>query len=424
MTLLKELKQLWFFDFFIIALFLLNSFQVGPFTIRVYATILMAISLIIDYSKNSNRPNLVPIKRTEVKIYITFLIVMSICLLLNGEFSEYAFLKKILAYHLPCIIVFFAISLKINTYKAIRHTIIVLFVILIFDEIITVLQANGNSTAWGVGIMLSPLDNINERADTLDGFLGYSVIPGLFGSVVKNAFYLASLAPLSLALLERKDCKINIIFVITFLALSLYAIYITQQRAAFYVFVLSLVLYLSISFVKRPFYIFIFFVVVLLAFPYIDSHFQTINLGRLTDTYDTGRNDIYQHAFEFIPDHILLGGPVSFLRIAGLPAHNLFIDGIISSGIIGLILLIIFTLRTLLKAFQSFYYFYKRKCSMVTFALSLAFLSCTLYGFTHNTSVLTGEPILFILWALLLKSINIDNNQSYDKIQKRFGVLS
>lgn len=423
MTFLKELKQLWLFDIFIIALFLFNSFHVGPFTIRVYATILMAISLIVGYLKNNNRRNLIPIKRTEVEIYIAFLIVMSMCLLINGEFSEYAFLEKILAYHLPCIVAFFAISSKVDTYETIRHTIIVLFVILILDEIITVLQASGNSAAWGVGITLSPLDNINERADSHDGFLGYSVIPGLFGGVVKNAFYLASLSPLSLAFLGNNDHKISVIFVIGSLALSLYAIYVTQQRAAFYIFAISLMLFIFISIVKKPFFIFAFFFVALLTFPYIDSYFQTINLGRLTDTYDTGRNEIYQRAFEFIPDHIFIGGPESFLRIAGLPAHNLFIDGIISSGIIGLVLLIIFTLKTLFKAFQSFYYFLMGKCSIITFALSLAFLSCTLYGFTHNTSVLTGEPILFILWALLLKSIGIEK-RSYDAIQKRFGVLS
>lgn len=417
MNLLNELKKLWFFYFFIIALFLFNSFQIGPFTIRVYATIIMAILLALGYLKNRNRLNLIPISSSEVNIYIAFLGVMSICLLLNGEFSEYSFLKRLFAYHLPCLVVFFAISSKIDTYDTVRYTIIVLCALLIFDEIITVLQAEGNVAAWGIGITLSPLDNIKERADAHEDFLGFSVIPGLFGGVVKNAFYITSLAPLSLAFLNKKKSTINFVLIIALQALSLYAIFITQQRAAFYIYGLSLLIFLFISAIKKPVIILMGIIVALLISTNFVSYIQTLDVGRLSDSYDTGRNAIYQQAFDFIPEHLFLGGPASFLKIAGLPAHNLFIDGIISAGIIGLILLVLYTYKTLKKVLLSFYDYFYNKCSIVTVAIALALLSSTLYGFSHNTSVLTGEPILFILWALLLKSLYIDKNKmSYDTI--------
>ena len=410
-------KENLFFYFFIIALFLLNSFQVGPFTIRVYATIIMMVVLAVNYLKNRNQSLIAPVSRTEVNIYIAFLIVMSICLFLNGEFSEYDFLKKLLAYHLPCIVAFFAISSIINSYQAIKHTIIVLCAILVFDEIITILQANGNAAAWGIGISLSPLDNISEQADSHEDFRGFSVIPGLFGGVVKNAFYLASLAPLSLTLLNKKKSKINLLIVIALQILSLYAIFITQQRAAFYIYALSLLIFMFISAVKTPVLMIIGIMVGLFASTIIVDYIQTLDLGRLTDSYDTGRSVIYKQAFEFIPEHFMLGGPASFLKIAGLPAHNMFIDGIISAGIIGLILLVIYTFKTLKKVFLSIYRYINKKSSVLTVALSLALLSSTLYGFTHNTSILTGEPVLFILWALLLKSLSIDENgEAYDTI--------
>lgn len=377
----------------------------------------MAILLALGYLKNRNRLNLIPISSSEVNIYIAFLGVMSICLLLNGEFSEYSFLKRLLAYHLPCLVVFFAISSKIDTYDTVRYTIIVLCALLIFDEIITVLQAEGNVSAWGIGITLSPLDNINERADTHEDFLGFSVIPGLFGGVVKNAFYITSLAPLSLAFLNKKKSTINFVLIIALQALSLYAIFITQQRAAFYIYGLSLLIFLFISAIKKPVIILMGIIVALLISTNFVSYIQTLDVGRLSDSYDTGRNAIYKQAFDFIPEHLFLGGPASFLKIAGLPAHNFFIDGIISAGIIGLILLVLYTYKTLKKVLLSFYDYFYNKCSIVTVAIALALLSSTLYGFIHNTSVLTGEPILFILWALLLKSLYIDKNKmSHDTI--------
>ena len=97
-----------------------------------------------------------------------------------------------------------------------------------------------------------------------------------------------------------------------------------------------------------------------------------------------------------------------FTKATGLTTHNIFFDSLIFAGVGGFITLMTFDVKIGLTCVRHILFFMKGKCSQMTFALAMAMFSCTMYGFTHNTSVLTGDVVVFILLALLLKSIKID----------------
>jgi hypothetical protein len=105
----------------------------------------------------------------------------------NGELFEYEYFRKLLAYHLVCIVSFFAIHYFVNTKNEIKIVLFTLLSFLLINAIFTILQANQNIFAWYIGNLFSPLEEIQENAEGLNGLLGTSIIPGLFGGVLKKA---------------------------------------------------------------------------------------------------------------------------------------------------------------------------------------------------------------------------------------------
>ena len=92
---------------FIISIILLGSVTVGPLSIRVYATVVMMLILI--YNKIKQKQDYITIDHSFVKIYIIFVIMMGFAQLINGEIFEYQYFKRLLAYHLVCVVTFLSI---------------------------------------------------------------------------------------------------------------------------------------------------------------------------------------------------------------------------------------------------------------------------------------------------------------------------
>lgn len=395
--------------FFIIAILVLSNFNIGPFTIRVYATLLMLAYIVFNFRK-FRRSSIIPLTNSFIKLYTTFLIIFLFCLIVNGEITEYDYFRRLMAFHLVCFVAFFAIKLKVNSRKHIMMISTLLICILLIDSVLTILQATGNSTSWSLAEMLSPSNTgeIEDKVSSRDTVLGFSIIPGIFGNVVRNAFYLASLSPLTMMFFKNNRIYVRLFAIMTLIS-SLFAIFVTQQRAAFYLLLLVILIYLPVVFMHKPIYLFISFIGLLFLGDNIDLASINFDFGRLTDSDNASRNRIWEYAYSFIPQHLLFGGPVEFQRLAGLSAHNIVFDSLIFSGIGGFIVLMIFNFKVGIICVKIIIDYIRERCSLMTFSLAMAMTTCTLYGFTHNTSVLTGEVIIFILLSLMLKSIQLDN---------------
>lgn len=394
-----------FFFTFLISITLLGSVAIGPFSIRVYATIAMMLFLFYKGTKGGKK--IISIDHGQLNIYVLFLILMCLAQLLNGEIIEYQFFKKLLAYHLVSIVAFFSIEHYINTAQDLKKTIIVLTGIMLFNSVATILQFIGNDIGWSIGMFFGDVQDNIDFSETHNSLLGVSRTPGIFGGAVSNAFAIAVLAPLSLCLVDDCSNLITKIYAFVSFGFASVACFMTQQRAAFYLLLFCLAVYLFVAIKKNAI---IVVVLGVLAILFVDDfNFDNINLGRLSQTTDDARSGLYKHAFEFISEHPILGGPMSFQRIAGLSSHNVALDSWIFAGFLGFITMMILICKTLISGIRTF----KEGLNIAgqnryMIFCSIAVINAMVYGFTHNTSYLTGEVLIFIALALMLKSSKLN----------------
>lgn len=392
---------------YLFSVIVLGGFFVGPASLRVYATVLMFFYILANI-KRFKSLGVVPISKSYIKLYVAFLLIFFFCLIVTGDIESYGLIRRILAYDFVCIVTFFAIYLKVNNDTQIRYIVLFLLAICLFDAIITILQMSGQEIGWTIGHLIKPFeDDAAEIAERNSDIVAISIAPGIFGNVVSNAFVLASFAPLVFSY-YRLENKISFILSIVFTIVGVVAIFLTQQRAASYLFLMSLSVYLFTVVIKKPGYLLLLIAVLTLVGSEISGFLSGIDLGRLVSGHDDSRSSMFKYAIEFIPNHFLFGGISDFTSVTGLSAHNILLDSFIFAGVGGFITLMTFDIRIGLLCARKVSSYINGKCSLMTFALAMAMATCTLYGFTHNTSVLTGDVVVFILLALFLKSIQFD----------------
>lgn len=393
---------MYLFYIFILAIILLGSVQVGPLSLRVYATCLMGAYLILNAIKKNGYIGIKRITKSYIILYIIFIIFMGIALLANGEFIEYGFIKKFLAYYLVCIIAYFSIEKFINTRKQLHSFIFFLSTIILFNNLITIFQFMDIPLAWLIGDVLGDISFSVEYLDNHDDIIGASITPGIFGGAVRNAFYIASVTPLFYGMIRNESSIIKKIFYIIVILLSIVACYITQQRTAFALIILALLVYLFFS-MDIKYALGIISLGIIIALYY---NLNEIDMGRLTQFSNDDRRTLINDAINYIRVNPIFGGPVEFQKNAGLSSHNIILDSWIFSGFFGFLIMMVLYIKTVIDSIRSFFYGYKYASMGILFS-ALAVLNAMLYGLLHNTSYLTGSELVFIVLAIMLKTNEI-----------------
>lgn len=396
-----------FFFVFLLSIIILGSITVGPLSIRVYATVAMVLFLF--YNSTKGRKQIISIDHYQLNIYVLFLILMGIAQLLNGEIFEYQFFKKLLAYHLVSIVAYLSIEHYVNTVQDLKKTMLVLIGIMLFNNVATILQFVGNDIGWSIGMFFGDNQDNIDFIRTHDTLLGFSRTPGILGNVVNNAFAIAVLTPLSLCLVNDSSNIITKLYAILSFVIASLACFMTQQRAAFYLLLFCLAVYLFVAIKKNAI---IFIVLGVLVMLFVDNlNFDNIDIGRLSNTTDDARSELYKHAYAYISEHPFLGGPMSFQKMAGVSSHNVALDSWIFAGFFGFVTMMILICMTVLSAIKTFLRGLKAKGqNRYMIFCSVAVINAMVYGFTHNTSYLTGNVIIFIALALMLKSSKLRIN--------------
>lgn len=393
------------FIIYIFCVLIGGTIYVGPLSIRVVATCLMTLYLIVTAKRQSNAK---VIDHSYIWIYLIFSVLMGVALVINGEFEKYQFIKKFLAYNFVSIIAFFAIDRFVSSYERMRQFIVCLLLLIVFDDIVTILQYLGNPIGWAIGYVFSDIDKFANSAEDKSSLLGMSLTPGILGHVVNNAFYIAMVTPLCFALIGNKTKLFKLFFVGGVFVLSAVAVYMTQQRAAFYVLLISLFLLSCMILKKHPLIILSILVICLIIPVFFMDVSVNIDYGRLTQTSNTGRLHLTYEAIAFIGSHPMFGGPVSFLNKTGLPAHNIVLDSYINAGLMGFIVMMLLFAKTSFKSAKRIFVGFKVKKNNFTILFTAyALFGCMFYSLTHNTSFLSGEVMVFILLALTLKTENL-----------------
>lgn len=390
------------FLIYIIIIILGGSINIGPLSLRVIATSLMILYLFITIKRRSK---LQPISYSYIWIYLLFSIIMGITLLINGEFIEFEFTKKFLAYNLVSVVAFLAVDRFITSEKRLIILIVSLLSIILVNDIITYLQFVGNPVGWIIGYLFGDIDKSLGKIGDRESLMGVSATPGIFGEVVKSAYYIAVITPLCFCLFSKRNSPIIKIFGFIVLICSIIAVFMSQQRAAFAVVILTLLFYLFNIFRKYPFTIICLLSILLISSCLFISNDPNIELGRMADASDNLREKLIIKGISFIEDHPLLGGPISFLKQTSLPAHNLILDSYIYSGLFGFIIMMILFAKTTWQSTSMIITGMSRKNSSLLIAFTaISVINCMIYSCLHTTSYLSGEVIIFILLAIMLKT--------------------
>lgn len=356
-------------------------------------------------NKSSKKSRFKSIETSYIKTFIVFIILMGCSLVINGEFFEYEFIKKSLAYYLVDIVVFFSLTFFISDKKDLSKLIFLLSAILLFNNIVTILQFQLNTIGWVIGQLFSDLTNDLAFLENHDDLHGISKAPGIFGHVVGNAFQIAIIYPLVLSNFfnryNRFNTQIKIYLAIVCLS-SVFACYATQQRTAIVLIAIASLLFSIIYFKKHTVFLFFLIIIGILFSEYIISTLDKIDWGRLNQKGDDIRENLQDQALTFLSDNLLFGGPMAFQKRAGLSTHSIFFDSFIFAGLAGGICLLYLFFKTLKTSFivlrKSF-----KKYEYSFFFIALSVFFSMMYGVFHNTSYLTGDAIIFIALAMMLK---------------------
>lgn len=353
-------------------------------------------------------------KNTYIVIYAIYIVVYGVALMFNGEFFEYGFIKQVLAYFLVAIIAYYATIIFLKNERDIKLVYIVFISILVLTSVVTILQFTDQPIGWQIGLLFNEYkDGMEEKIYNYgliqDNLLGASYAVGIFGHPVKNAMFIASIAILPLInITENKSLIKRLVYVVIF-ATSLIACFMTQQRSAFYILMLSAILISLYISKNKLFIITLGAFLIMVLWPTISELMLSENLGRLSWSnlhVDESRDVLWSNAIYFIEENLMWGGPMSFMRLnQGLPAHNFFLSAFIYGGLIGG-LVIIFLFFKICKDAISITLANRQKKNYA-FIFSISLIVFLIQGMFHNGTLIDGESLIFIFLAISITANKI-----------------
>lgn len=395
---------------FLVSIFVLSSFLIGPFTGRVWLVMMMCLYLLFEYSRNKRLYN--RLKRyydrqlLYIYIFITYILLLIFAQLLNGDFETLG-LKWIFANHFVSIVVLLATFnfTRENTQRRMDIIITTIMVLLIVDSSVTIAQYNNNPLGWAVNIFLTQGRNeevVNYMSSSLileDTASGFAKTPGLFNDVVDNAIFLGSFGVLPFYFIQKKNKAVKI-FAICILILIFIACYMCQERAAMLTLLASIIFLGYKNMHNKALGVFLAFILFLVLFTNID--FSKFEFGRFQEVgmfSNDAREGIWDKTIPYFSDNWFLGGVDKFRKIAGgsLP-HNFFLNAFVFGGFLGGIVIIILLFMILFRIYKDIL------LKETTCILSTALLSILIQSLVHNMSLITGDVFSFLLLGLMIVS--------------------
>jgi len=171
---------------------------------------------------------------------------------------------------------------------------------------------------------------------------------GIYSSPVVSGHMLMYVAVLSMIFQQR---RINF-FAIFLTLLLLIGSFATQERTGFYtaIAMILFLMYIKITLMNNSskyFLIFLFIVGVLLFIPWFFNMLMEGESRYAEKGFDTtGRDVIYLESFNYFLDHPLLGGYYNYMESHTFPPHNVLLNSLVYSGVLGTFFIIsIFGIR-------------------------------------------------------------------------------
>ena len=376
--------------FLVSIIFYANFRVVGPFSLRHILAILMFIVCVFEDKK-------LFIDRYS-GLFFFFVFCFGISSLFTGYFSRFP--RYLIGFVFVAYVAYWASTILVRKFNARSVFINTLVISGIIDVLVTVGQF------WGIDVFnripellrISVSSDILEFIDEGEELLGVS-LPGLFLSSVYNGYFILVAAVLSL--FYQKN-GFSVIRLIPWL-LAMVGLYVTQQRGPFFIAVAFsiYILYRVIGKEKKawtPIFQFVFLLFVAVGISLFISMALSGSSRFALGIDDTNRSNIYHNALAYIENHLFLGGYYRLRATEGFAPHNLLLNAWIYGGLLGFIAILVMTIWQFLSvgrvALSK-----KQLVDYGNYLVGLAFIAFTLNSMLHNTSVVTGDAIVWALWG-------------------------
>lgn len=383
------------YTLFIISQLLFGSFYIGPVTPRQVMTVVM---LFICWKNNGLRLD------KYFGLYIIFIFGYILAQLFTGYFSE--MIRLLLGYYLVSYVAYQSTKLLIRKEGSAILLMSILFFIGIVDALISIGQmyqvpyTHEISLLFGTNLLGDIYDAMSERSQ--DTMMGYTV-PGILGAV-PNGYFLSAITLLCFYNKKAKLTMINIAFVMFFV----FSTFIVQERTALVAcLVLSFFSLYKFLYSQNEFSVLkkiLVFSILLISVIYIipnllDSIMQGDSRYAMGFSLGDERGEISQRAIDYLFLHPM-GGINEFSATNHYP-HNLFINMFMFGGILG-------GSAALFLFMKQLYLLVKIVFSVVSpynvqqFVFVMMFTCYTINSLTHNLSIVTGEPTMWLLWGAII----------------------
>ena len=355
------------------------------FSVSTILMPLMLFHLMPKYNKVHNKSI-----RNVSKLYILYVVWFIFAGLVNGDFIRFSGSISLLINYTNCVLIGNLIVISIKDKIILDRLSNLLLGVVVFNILITLAQFFNYELGWTIWNLLNPTINeiieesMLEATQGDEQILGFNFCPGLFQSAVTNGYFMASFGLLPLVLASKKSFFIKRVIIYIIFVASLLTLLIIQQRAAFFIFIILSIVILYKTRKSQK------------AFVSIISEMSLAEDSRMT---------LFSQAIDYISSNFLFGGRAEFLDRTDKNAHNFILNAFIYSGLIGAILLLTIAGKMMIDSARIL--ISRNNSGSYPLFCSCALISYISIGLVHNESLVTGTPVVFILYSMLIVSLMI-----------------
>ncbi len=375
-------------------------------TIRNIAVVCLLLYAVRDFRKIS--------LDIAEKAYLLFIITLLLCNILNGNIATFSFIQSFVSYHLVCLVIIMFFPLIIKTNRDLLFITKILIVFYVVNVFVTYLQFINVPIGWDLAYLITPgfEDAIDDRMvylESLDDLTSIAVTPGIIGFVVTNGYFVASFLPIVSYMFLSNRIK-HFCLGLILIGIGLAGLFMIQQRAAFLMGVLCVLILLSVK-AKRDWMLPLIMGIILLfvAYPYL----ETIDMGRLVfdDVANDNRTNLLEFFFAYFDEEkFWLGGETDPLWLSSL-GHNTIFSALLQGGIFSMIVYIVVLTIICIECFVNLYKSEKTN-NIYTFVYAL---SCCLFvgvSLTHSMGIQSGAVMFWIPYVLMKQSMKLCSTQN------------
>lgn len=397
----------------IFSILFLGATNIGPVSIRN----LCIIGLIVYLAMNFKAVSL----DLCGKLYAIYLAALLLCTIVSGQIFDIVFYKNFLTNHVSSLILVLVLPLIIKSDNDIKVIIGFITSLQLLNCFVSILQFYNIPMGWNLGLAINPgaISNLNDAEYYLadaDKLLSRSIVFGITSFVVANGYYLATFLPIASNNLLRNDVDIKgKIISLIMLVISGIAIFMVQQRMAFFLLICYLILVLFIQIRKSLLYKLIFAIILIVIAGLYSGSFD-YDLGRLTveDLHSDSRMSQITNFLTFMNSNgFIWGADLNDKALLYSLGHNTLMDALRRGGFISFLLYLPLFIMVVYKCSCISINAFKLN-AQYSFALSIACLLFIAYSFTHSTGLQSGSILFWIIYSLMVCSWKYEKDSVFD----------